>query len=90
MSPAHYLSSSNREISEKSLFAAQSIFSTILKVAPMLLSAYGATSFQTLPFSLKQRICCHSASLSVVTEKILIRAQSSFSHFSKISLGESI
>jgi hypothetical protein len=62
---------------KKSLFAAQNIFSMILRVASL--------QIQNSPFRLKHWICGRFASLRMVTEKILIRVQSSFFIFSEIS-----
>ncbi len=56
---------------KKSLIAAQNIFSTILKFASL--------QTQNSPFGLKHWVCERSVSLIMVIEKILIRAQSSFS-----------
>jgi hypothetical protein len=53
---------------KRSLFAAQNIFSTILEFASLQL--------QNAPFGLKHWLCGRSASLRMVTEKILIRTQS--------------
>jgi len=62
---------------EKELFAAQNIFSTILRLAPL--------QIKNSPFWLKHLICRRSASPRIVTEKILIRAQSFLFQFSKKS-----
>jgi len=61
---------------KKSLSAAQNIFSTILKFASLQMSACGANSFQNSPFELKHWICGRFSSPRMITEKILIRAQS--------------
>ena len=53
---------------KRSLFAAQNIFSTILKFASL--------QTQNSPFELKNWVCGRFASLRMVNEKILIRAQS--------------
>jgi hypothetical protein len=58
---------------KKSPFAAQNIFSTILKLASL--------QIENSPFGLKHSICGRFASLRIVPEKILIRAQSSFFSF---------
>ncbi len=59
------------------LFAAQNIFSTILRLASL--------EMQNSPFRLRHCICGRSASPRIVTEKILIRAQSNtFQFFSDL------
>jgi len=55
------------------LFAAQNLFSTILKLASL--------QIENSPFGLKHSICSCFASLRMVPEKILIRAQSTPFHF---------
>jgi hypothetical protein len=58
------------------LFAAQNIFSTILKLAPLQTG--------NSPFGLKHPVCGRFGSPRMVPEKIFIRAQSFLSLFYRI------
>jgi hypothetical protein len=58
---------------ERPFFIAQNLFSTILKLATL--------QIKNSPYGLRHLICRHFASLRMVTEKILIRAQTSLSSF---------
>jgi hypothetical protein len=57
---------SGTEENRKSLFAAQNIFSTILKLTSLQIG--------NSPFGLKHPICGRFVSLRIVSEKIFIRA----------------